>query len=41
MMDWANTLQLPPATLAGGKTITKTMLTSLGGLTKTEAKLLR
>lgn len=40
-MDWAATLSLPGATLAGGKTIPKTVLTSQGGLTKAEEKLLK
>lgn len=40
-MDWATTLNLPSATLAGGKTIPKTVLTSRGGLTKAEEKLLK
>lgn len=40
-MDWVTTLNLPSATLAGGKTIPKTVLTSQGGLTKAEEKLLK
>ena len=40
-MDWAKTLNLPSATLAGGKTIPKTVLTAQGGLTRAEEKLLK
>lgn len=40
-MDWVTTLNLPSATLAGGKTIPKTVLTSQGGLAKAEEKLLK
>ncbi|MBP3884038.1 MAG: DUF4391 domain-containing protein [Olsenella sp.] len=40
-MDWATTLNLPSATLAGGKTIPKTVLTAQGGLNKAEEKLLK
>lgn len=40
-MDWAKTLNLPSAALAGGKTIPKTVLTAHGGLTKAEEKLLK
>ena len=40
-MDWISILNLPSATLAGGKPIPKTVLTAQGGLTKTEEKLLK
>ena len=40
-MDWATTLNLPRATLSGDKTIPKTVLTSQGGLTAAEQKLLK
>ncbi|MBR2836193.1 MAG: DUF4391 domain-containing protein [Coriobacteriales bacterium] len=40
-MDWIATLNLPNATLAGGKPIPKTVLIAQGGLTKTEEKLLK
>lgn len=38
---WADILQLPAASLAGGKPIPKTVLTAQGGLTKIEEKLLK
>lgn len=40
-VSWADILQLPTATLAGGKAIPKTVLTAQGGLTKAEEKLLK
>lgn len=40
-MDWAKTLGLPVATLAGDKPVHKTLLVSQGGLTASEQKLLK
>ncbi|MBR3312850.1 MAG: DUF4391 domain-containing protein [Atopobiaceae bacterium] len=40
-MDWATTLNLPSAALAGGKAIPKTVLTAQADLTKAEQKLLK
>ena len=40
-MDWVKTLGLPAATVAGDKTVHKTMLVSQGGLTAAEQRLLK
>ena len=40
-MDWARSLELPSSTIAGDKTIPKTVLTKQGNLTKTEQRHLK